>query len=69
MADGQQPGSTTTAGVDPAEQIAQHLFQNPSDLIDIRRLMRRFHASATDCLRAFTRLDQLILTTREATAR
>ncbi|MEW6299684.1 MAG: hypothetical protein AB1671_18445 [Thermodesulfobacteriota bacterium] len=68
MTDGQQLGSTTTTGVDPAEQIAQHLFQNPSDLIDIRCLMRRFRASAADCLRAFTRLDQLTLTTGGAAA-
>jgi hypothetical protein len=45
--------------VDPAEEIAQHLFHNPSDLIDIRCLMRRFHASVADFQRAFTRLDQL----------
>jgi hypothetical protein len=59
MPDGQQPRSTTTLAVDPAEEIAQHLFHNPSDLIDIRCLMRRFHASVADFQRAFTRLDQL----------
>ena len=59
MTDGQQPRSTTALAVDPAEEIAQHLFHNPSDLIDIRRLMRRFQASAADFQRAFARLDQL----------
>ncbi|MCS6927709.1 MAG: hypothetical protein NZ578_17600 [Candidatus Binatia bacterium] len=69
MTDGQQLGSTTTADVDPAEQIARHLVRNPSDLIDMRRLMQRFRASTADCLRAFTRLDQLELSMSEATAR
>jgi hypothetical protein len=44
---------------DPAEQIVQHLLQTPSDLVDTRRLMRRFRASVDDVLRAFRKLEQL----------
>lgn len=69
MTDGQQLGSTTLTDVDPAEQIARHLVRNPSDLIDMRRLMQQFRASAADCLRAFARLDQLALNMSEAAAR
>jgi len=52
---------TTIINQDPAEQIVQHLLHTPSDLIDTRRLMRRFHASVEDVLRAFRQLEQLLL--------
>lgn len=68
MTDGQQSWSTATTVADPAEQIAQHLFRNPSDLIDIRSLMRRFRASAADFQRAFTRLDRLTLQEKQKAA-
>jgi hypothetical protein len=61
MTDAHQPRSTTTVAADPAERIAQHLFRNPSDLIDTRRLMTRFQASVDDFQRAFARLEQLTL--------
>jgi len=41
-----------------AEQIASYLRREPHDLIDIRRLMHRFHASAEDFRRAFVLLEQ-----------
>lgn len=41
-----------------AEQIASHLRIHPQDLIDIRCLMRRFHASAQDFSRALLLLEQ-----------
>lgn len=41
-----------------AEQIASHLRMQPEDLIDIRSLMRRFHASAKDFQQAFMLLEQ-----------
>ena len=61
MTDVQQPRSTTAPAVDPAETIAQHLLHKPSDLIDTRRLMRRFRASVDDFQRALKRLEQLTL--------
>jgi hypothetical protein len=69
MTDEQQLRSTTVVSVDPAERIAQHLVQNPSDLIDIRRLMRHFRASVADFQRAFLRLDQLTVPEQKETAR
>jgi len=69
MTDEQQLRSTAVVGVDPAEQIAQHLVQNPSDLIDIRRLMRHFHASVADFQRAFVRLDQLTIPEKKEATR
>lgn len=41
-----------------AEQIASYLRREPHDLIDTRRLMLRFHASAEDFWRAFLLLEQ-----------
>jgi hypothetical protein len=41
-----------------AERIVQHLLRWPWDLIDARRLMRRFQASAADCQRALVRLEE-----------
>lgn len=41
-----------------AEQIASYLRHKPQDLIDIKRLMHRFCASAKDFQRAFVLLEQ-----------
>jgi hypothetical protein len=65
MSDEQRQRSTTEAAVDPAERIAQHLLRTPSDLIDTRRLMRRFQASVDDFLRALKRLEDLTLPKEE----
>ena len=54
-----QPQHTSAISRDPAEQIVQHLLRTPSDLVDTRRLMRRFQASVDDVLRAFGKLEQL----------
>lgn len=43
-----------------AEQIASHLKTQPQDIIDIRCLMHRFHASAKDFQQAFLLLEQPI---------
>ena len=45
---------------DLAEKIAQYLLRNPCDLIDTKRLMRRFRASVADVQQALKRLDQLL---------
>lgn len=38
----------TVPSAAPAERLAQRLRDQPYDLIDVRRLMRLFQASATD---------------------
>lgn len=53
--------STLHGTMDPVGQLAQHLFHNPSDLIDSCRLMRRFQVSAADFQRALTQLEHLQL--------
>lgn len=42
---------------DPTEQVLFHLLRHPYDLIDTRRLMRRFHASAADVSRALGKFE------------
>ncbi|MBI3801767.1 MAG: hypothetical protein HY268_32960 [Deltaproteobacteria bacterium] len=56
MADGNQPPQPGAG--DLAEKIVQHLSRNPCDLIDAKRLMRRFHASVADVQAALKRLEQ-----------
>lgn len=46
--------------IDPSEQLILHLLRHPCDLVDTRRLMRRFRASAADVQRALGRLEQLM---------
>ena len=48
--------STQEETSDPATHVAEHLSRQPSDLIDIHRLMRRFQASAEDVQRALEQL-------------
>ena len=55
--DSKRPATHDTAG--PVEQLIQHLFYNPSDLIDSCRLMRRFRVSAADFQRALIHLEHL----------
>lgn len=57
MVDTDTEWSTAHETVDPVKQLAQHLFHNPSDLIDSCRLMRRFQVSAADFQRALTQLE------------
>jgi DNA-binding GntR family transcriptional regulator len=57
MPNNNQPPREGTS--EPAEKIVQHLLRNPCDLVDTRRLMRRFRASVTDVQQAFGRLEQL----------
>lgn len=56
MADSNQPPHPGAS--DLAEKIAQYLSRNPCDLIDAKRLMRRFHASVADVQAALKRLEQ-----------
>jgi hypothetical protein len=49
----------------PAAKIVQHLLRNPYDLIDIFRVMRRFHASGADAQRALGVFEQLNAETEE----
>lgn len=42
---------------DPAEQVLLHLLRHPWDLVDTRRLMRRFQASAADVSRALGKFE------------
>jgi hypothetical protein len=57
MTDSNQPLREGTS--DLAEKIVQYLLRNPCDLIDARRLMRRFRASVADVQLALGRLEQL----------
>lgn len=41
-----------------AEQIAAYLRREPHNLVDIKRVMHRFRASAADFQRAFVLLEQ-----------
>jgi hypothetical protein len=34
--------------ITPAQEIVQHLLAHPYDLIDVRRLLRHFHASGDE---------------------
>ena len=43
----------------PAEQLLLHLVRHPCDLVDARRLMRCFHASASDMQLALKTFEQL----------
>ena len=58
MADTNQSPPPEEGVGDPAEKLTQHLLRNPYDLIDTRRLMRRFKASVADVQRALVRLEQ-----------
>ena len=48
----EQPREDWKDPKDPAEEVFLHLLRHPCDLIDARRLMQRFHASAADVYRA-----------------
>lgn len=43
---------------DPMARLAQHLRQQPEDLIDACHLMRHFHVSAKDFARVLIQLEQ-----------
>jgi hypothetical protein len=43
---------------DVADKMVQHLLRQPCDLIDARRLMRAFHASADDFQQVLRRLEE-----------
>jgi hypothetical protein len=58
MTDSNQPSHEGAS--DLAEKIVQYLLRNPCDLIDTKRLMRRFRASVADVQQALKRLDQLL---------
>lgn len=50
--------SHSTAGKnESASRLAQHLREQPQDLIDARRLMRDFHVSAEDFTYVLTQID------------
>lgn len=44
---------------DPSEQLFLHLLRHPCDLVDARRLMRRFRVSPADVQRVLGQLDKL----------
>jgi len=50
---------TLGEGGERAEKIARYLLQNPFDLVDARRLMRRFRASGAEIQQALSRLERL----------
>jgi hypothetical protein len=58
MSDALHPQFDSKKTENKAEQIALYLRREPYDLIDIKRLMRRFRASAKDFQRAFLLLEQ-----------
>jgi len=45
---------------DPAEEVLLHLLRHPCDLVDARRLMQRFHASAADVYRAISKFEMYV---------
>ena len=50
---------------DPAERLLLHLLHHPYDLVDTRRLMRQFHASAVDFQRALVQFERYASTPAE----
>lgn len=40
----------------PADRVAQHLLNNPSDIRHVRKLMRYFHATAADVEQAINQI-------------
>lgn len=61
MTDVQQPAEQQEEDLkdpkDPAEEVFLHLLRHPCDLIDARRLMQRFHASAADVYHALGKFE------------
>lgn len=51
-----EPRSILEKTDDTAARMVQQLLRWPCDLIDARRLMRRFQASVADCQRALAAL-------------
>ena len=51
-----QPGNIHDLST-PAQQLTQHLLRHPYDLIDVRRLLRRFRASTVDFQQALTQVE------------
>lgn len=43
--------------LDPSEQLFLHLLRHPCDLVDARRLMRRFRVSPAEVQRVLGRID------------
>ena len=43
----------------PAQRLASHLSYYPCDLIDVRRLLRRFQASGADFQQAMRQIEHL----------
>jgi len=58
MSDAFHPQFDSKETENKAEQIASYLRREPHNLIDTRRLMHRFQASAEDFQRAFLLLEQ-----------
>jgi hypothetical protein len=58
MSDAFHPQIDSEEMENKAVQIASHLRREPHDLIDTKRLMHRFRASAEDFQRAFLLLEQ-----------
>lgn len=54
---------------DAAEQVLFHLLRHPYDLVDTRRLMRRFHASAADISHALSEFELYALKSTEEPSR
>ena len=41
----------------PSQQLSAHLLHYPYDIIDVSRLLRRFHASVTDFHQALRQVE------------
>jgi hypothetical protein len=54
-----QPRQAVVETADVDERIAQHLLRKPYDLVDSRRLLRLFKASAEDFQRALQRMERM----------
>jgi hypothetical protein len=54
----------TEVAIDVVDRIVQYLLHKPYDLIDSRRLMALFEASADDFQCAFQRIEQMAFVER-----
>jgi hypothetical protein len=53
------PQSSQETLADPSEQLFLHLLRHPYDLVDVRRLMRRFRISPADVQRVLGQIDEV----------
>jgi len=60
MVDPQPPLGSAQEISMPAQRLAQHLLRYPYDLIDVRHLLRRFHASGEEFQQALAEVEHRV---------